>query len=299
MTFEQLRIFVEVARLEHVTRAAASLGLTQSAVSASIAALEARHSVKLFHRVGRRIELTEAGALFRGEAEAVLARAGAAELALADLGSIARGTVRVHASQTVASYWLPRHLVALRKAHPKVRVDLAIGNTAQVADAVEAGTADLGFVEGDVAFDDLVRRKVGSDRLVMLVGAGHAWSGKTAVAPGELASIAWVLREPGSGTRSEFEEALRQLGIAVEGLDVVMELPSNEAICRAVEAGAGATALSELAAEASLSSGRSRRVALALPERSFHALWHRDRYRTKAALALLELIGEAGRPGAS
>ena len=111
MTLEQLRVFVAVAERQHVTRAAASLNLTQSAVSAAIAALEARHGAKLFHRVGRGIELTEAGALFLVEARAVLTRATAAELVLAELGDLKRGTLAVQAIPTIASYWLPRHLV--------------------------------------------------------------------------------------------------------------------------------------------------------------------------------------------
>src|SRR3982074_3537060 len=114
MTLEQLRVFVAVAERQHVTRAAAVLNLAQSAVSAAIAALEARHGAKLFHRVGRGVELTEAGALFLVEARAVLARAEAAELVLSELGNLKRGSLAGHASQTIASYWLPRHLGPLR-----------------------------------------------------------------------------------------------------------------------------------------------------------------------------------------
>jgi DNA-binding transcriptional LysR family regulator len=122
MTLEQLRVFVAVAERQHMTRAAESLHLTQSAVSAAVAALEARHSAKLFHRVGRGIELTEAGALFLSEARAVLARAEAAEWVLSELGGLQRGTLSLHASQTIASYWLPWHLVAFRRAHPGIWV---------------------------------------------------------------------------------------------------------------------------------------------------------------------------------
>src|ERR1700738_1630812 len=143
MTLEQLRVFVAVAEREHVTRAAAALNLAQSAASAAIAALESRHGAKLFHRVGRGIELTEAGALFLVEARAVLARAQAAELILSELGSLKRGTLAVPASQTIASYWLPRHLVAFRRAYPSIDIRLTIGNTAQGAAALREGAADL------------------------------------------------------------------------------------------------------------------------------------------------------------
>ena len=136
MTLDQLRIFVAVAERQHVTRAAEALNLVQSAVSAAINALETRHAVKLFHRVGRGIELTEAGSVFLGEARAVLARAQAAELVLADLSGLRRGTLAIQASQTIASHWLPLHLVAFRAAYPDIVLRLGIGNTAEAAEAV-------------------------------------------------------------------------------------------------------------------------------------------------------------------
>ena len=85
MTLEQLRIFVAVAEREHVTAAARELSLTQSAVSNAIAALEERHDVHLFDRVGRGVVLNAVGRSFLPEARAVLARAQAAENALADM----------------------------------------------------------------------------------------------------------------------------------------------------------------------------------------------------------------------
>ncbi len=150
MTLEQLRIFVAVAGQQHVTQAARALNLAQSAASHAIAALKSRHRTKLFDRVGRRIELTEAGRAFLSEARAILAQVEHAELALNEFGRLERGTLSVQASQTIASYWLPRHLVTFRRAYPKIDIRLKAGNTAQVAAAVEAGAAELGFVEGAV-----------------------------------------------------------------------------------------------------------------------------------------------------
>ena len=94
MTLDQLRIFVAVAELEHVTQGARHLNLTQSATSAAIAALEARYATKLFDRVWRRIVLSQAGRLFLTEAKAVLGRASAAEKVLTDLAGLTRGSNR-------------------------------------------------------------------------------------------------------------------------------------------------------------------------------------------------------------
>jgi DNA-binding transcriptional LysR family regulator len=294
MTLEQLRIFVAVAEREHMTRAAEALNLTQSAVSAAIAALEARYATPLFHRVGRRIELTGAGRVFLTEAKAVLARAEAAELALSELAGLRRGRLAIQASQTIASYWLPRHLVAFRRAYPNLELRLTVGNTAQAARAVLDGVAELGFVEGAVDETLLASEPVASDRLVLVVGPDHPWIGWERIAPHDLTRTDWVLREPGSGTRSEFESALQRLGIGPHLLRVALELPSNEAVRAAVEAGAGATAISRMVVEPGLRSGTLSCAGFDLPERPFHVVRHRERYHTQAARALLAVIAENG-----
>ncbi len=290
MTLDQLRVFVAVAERQHVTRAARALNLAQSAASAAIAALEERYGTRLFHRVGRGIEMTEAGRVFLLEAKAVLARAAAAELALEELGGLRRGTLSLQASQTIASYWLPRHLVAFRRRHPGIEIRLAVGNTEQVARAVHDGAAELGFVEGAVEDPLLASTHVASDRMVVVVPAGHPRADEVRFPPRGLAELDWILREPGSGTRSEFEAALAEFGLAPGDLRVVLELPSNESVRAAVEAGAGAATLSELVVTASLRTGVLARLDVELPERAFHVLHHRERRVGRVGEALLAII---------
>jgi DNA-binding transcriptional LysR family regulator len=263
--------------------------------SAAVAALEARHGVPLFHRVGRRIELTDGGQVFLGEARAVLMRAAAAELALREVGGLKRGTLSVHASQTIASYWLPEHLVRFHQAYPAVEVRLAVGNTAQVAEAIHTGAAELGFVEGMVDDPTLMDEIIPGDRLMLVVGMSHPWARRRRIEPHELIDAEWVVRERGSGTRSEFEAALRLIGIKPKRLKIALELPSNEAVRSAVVAGAGVTAISELVVEALVRLGRMHRVNFELPARSFHVLRHRERYHGKAAQALLAIIAGVAR----
>ena len=290
MTLEQLRVFVAVAERQHVTRGAEALNMAQSAASASIAALEGRHGAKLFHRVGRGIELTEAGTLFLIEARAVLARTEAAELVLLELGGLKRGNLLVQASHTIANYWLPRHLVAFRRAHPGIDIHLTIGNTTRVAYAIHEGLAEIGFVEGAVADPALDIRTVARDQLIIVVGNGHPWTNGGAIEPAHLAESDWVLREPGSGTRSVFEAALKGLGIAPSSLNVVMDLPSNESVRAAVEAGMGATAISASVVASGIEAGLLHAVGPALPDRQFSVLRHTERYRSRAANALLAIM---------
>ncbi len=290
MTLEQLRLFVAVAECEHVTRAADMLHRTQSAVSAAIATLERGSGVTLFHRVGRRIQLTEEGRQFLGEARAVLAQADAAERALSDLAGLKRGTLSVMASQTIASYWLPQRLVAFRARHPHVTVKALIGNTAEVAAAVAEGTVEIGLVEGVIHDPVLEQTLVGRDRLTIVAHTRHPWVKKPPRVVADLLKENWVLREPGSGTRSAFEAALAEKGADPRQLKIALELPSNEAVRLAVREGAGVSALSELVAEAGLRFGALVPVKFALPERAFHALRHKERYLSKSGMAFMQLV---------
>ncbi len=297
MTLEQLRIFLEVAEREHVTRAAEALHLTQSAVSAAIAALEARHAVVLFNRVGRRIELTEAGRLFVPEARSVLERARSTEAMLADLGGATTGLLRIHASQTVASYWLPARLMRYHERFSRVDLRLTVGNTQSAGEAVLSGVADLAVVEGELDPAGLRLSKVAEDRLVLVVGNRHVWADGRRITPSALLETNWILREPGSGTRAAFEAHLRSLVIEPRELSVVLELPSNEAAMAAVEAGQAATVLSMRAAAAHVAAGRLHVADFDIPPRSFSTVHHGQRHVTRALAALLEMLAEGDDAG--
>jgi DNA-binding transcriptional LysR family regulator len=290
MTLEQLRIFVAVAEKQHVTRAANELNLTQSATSAAIAALEARYGIKLFDRVGRGIVLTRTGSDFLIEARAVLARAKDATQVLNDLAGLKRGSLSIAASQTVGNYWLPPRIQAFHAAHPGIELQLAISNTEQVARMVIEGSADLGFVEGEVEESVLAAKKIDGDCLILAVGTKHPWVTRTKISAKDLPTTPWVLRERGSGTRSMFEAALRQNGLKLSDLNIALELPSNEAVRSAVEAGDGATAVSDLMAAPSIAARTLHRVRFDLPRRSFYMLRHKERHVSRAEDALLKSL---------
>jgi DNA-binding transcriptional LysR family regulator len=290
MTLEQLRIFVAVAEKQHVTQAASELNLTQSATSAAIAALEARYDVKLFDRIGRGIALTQTGREFLIEARAVLARARAATQVLNDLAGLKRGSLSIAASQTVGNYWLPGRVQAFHSAHPGIDLSLTIANTEQVGQAVLQGSADLGFIEGEIDEPLLDARRIDGDSLIVVVGAKHPWVSRTKVSAKDLTTTDWVMREPGSGTRSMFETALRQSGLKLADLPVRLELPSNEAVRSAVEAGTAATAISDLVVAPSIVAKTLHRVKFELPRRSFYILRHKERHASRVEEALLKFI---------
>jgi len=288
MTLEQLRIFVAVAERQHVTRAAEALNITQSAVSAAIAALEARHDIRLFDRVGRGIVLNDVGRALLAEARVTLDHAAGLDHLLAGFRGLARGSVRLAASQTVGGYWLPRLLGDFRRLYPGIALSLDIANSERVAEQVASGEAELGFIEGVIDVPGLLRWPIAEDRL-LAVQAGAA---PAQVDADWIRSTQWVLREAGSGTRSTFEALLSTMAIDPAELKVALVLPSNEAVRSAVIAGAGAAVLSTVVVTTALSAGHLHALPLAIPPRRFFGLRHRERQPSRAAGAFLALFAD-------
>ncbi len=181
------------------------------------------------------------------------------------------------------------------KLYPEIEIHLAVGNTAQVAAAVESGAAELGFVEGAVSSDHFDSKVVARDQLIVVVAPDHPWTTRFAShAQGSDAGRMGAARA-GSGTRSAFEEALMQSGLKPSELRVELELPSNEAVRAAVEAGLGSDGHFRVRCSAEHRGGLLQQLRYRLPEREFHVLRHLERYQSRAADALLSMIKSASR----
>lgn len=290
MTLTQLRIFAAVAELGHVTRAAEKLRITQSAASAAISALEKQHGIKLFNRVGRAIELSEAGRIFLEHAHDVLERAKIAERTLDALGGGTIGQLEIAASQTIANYWLPRRLSAFHDFYPGINLNISIGNTRDVETLVDAGEADIGFVEGSIRSTKLKLDEVDHDQPVMVVQFKRwptlgKW--KRAI---DLTTVPWVVREPGSGTRGVLEKLAADAGLSWSDLNIVLELPSNEAVREAVVAGAGAAVLSRHVVATAIEAESLRALPLDVPPRSFMMVRRSQTQPSDAQAALISMV---------
>ena len=112
-TLDQLRVFLAVVEHMHFTRAAEALYMTQSSVSAAIQILEESYGTKLFHRINRRVEITDAGRLLHAEAQKVLDQMDLIERGLQELNNLQRGELKLGASLTTGNYWLPDKILFL------------------------------------------------------------------------------------------------------------------------------------------------------------------------------------------
>lgn len=117
----------------------------------------------------------------------------------------------------------------------------------------------------------------------------HAWAPTPPQSKADYSAARWVCRERGSGTRTAHEAVLQSLGLDDSVLGEALELPSNEAICSAVEAGAGVTVLSSFVVRRALGAGSLIAVDVELPSRRFYLLRHKERYLTQASAAFQKL----------
>jgi DNA-binding transcriptional LysR family regulator len=249
MTLEQLRIFLAVAEHLHFTRAAETLYITQPAVSAAIQSLETEYSVKLFHRVGRRVEIAEAGKLLFLEAQKILEQVAIAERNLRELNNLQQGELRLGASLTIGNYWLPDKISQFQQEYAGIRVNCTLANAEEIAEGTASGRFDLGLVSGEVKStlrDVLLQTAVGRDRLQIVVGQSHPWFHRPVIQVADLLITPWVLREAGSGAQQVFEQALQSWGVDRSQLNVMLVLSSSEMVKAVVERGIGAAAIPEL-----------------------------------------------------
>lgn len=289
MNLNQLRVFAAVAANQSITRAARQLTISQPAVSKQLAELEEALGVVLFDRLPRGMRLTEAGELLEQHVVRILAEEEAAEAGLAALRGLARGRLRVGASTTIGSYLAPSMLGELHRLHPTIKLELVIGNTTAIHDALVEHRLDVGLTEGFVGNEQLEAEVIGSDELVVIVSPTHALRRRAPLAAADLASAPYLTREVGSGSRDVVDAALAELGVTVKP---ELSLGSTEALKNAVAAGLGYAIVSRLAVELELRFGvlTVLEVAQLRIERPLHLVQLRGRTPSRAVTRFVELL---------
>lgn len=285
-SFRQLEVFLATAREESISRAAASLAMSQSAASSALADLERQFAIRLFDRVGKRLQINDLGLALWPRAEALLQQAQVLEQMLAGQQEISR--VRVGATLTIGNYLVVPLMARFMEQYPGARVSLEVDNTEHIVEAVRSFRLDVGLIEGDWQDPELLLTPWREDELVVFCAPEYPLAKAATLDDRQLREAVWILREKGSGTRQTFDRAMHGL---LPELHVLLELQHTEAIKRAVEAGLGIGCLSRVALEDAFA--RARFVPLAVPQRSFHRYFyfalHRQKYVSQSMQRWLSL----------
>lgn len=277
ITIKQIEVFVAIAKSGNMTQAANSLFLTQSACSMALSTLETQLGGILFDRYGKKLVLNERGRILFPKAANILAQlTELQDLMTGKREEILAGHITVGASTTIGNYVLPKIIGDFVVAHPRTKITLSIANTEQIIQKLLRFEIDIGMVEGNCCSDEIEVSSWQKDELIIVAPAKHFLAKKRKITYEHLQDAKWILREPGSGTRNKFEEAMNNQ------IHPFLEFSNTEAIKQAVLAGVGISCLSKIVVSDLLNTNQV--VELRLPSlkltRDFYIILRKDKYQT-------------------
>lgn len=292
MDISAFHSFLTLARLGHMTKAAAELHLTQPAVSAQLAKLEDEVGHKLFDRSPKGMVLTSAGELYLRHVEESLRWLDRGQEALDELAGMRRGSLAVGGGATATTYLLPKILGQFHARFPEIQMFIREQGTQGVIDAVWSGELDLGVVTlplgaSRVSTTEVSRLHVEpwtEDELVLLLPPGHPLSAQQSFGWEDLDGVPLVLFEAGSAVRALIDKHMTLAGLEV---NIVMELRSIESIKQMVAQGIGAAFVSRFALEPSLGGLPCKEGKIT---RELAIIWRTDRTMSHAASKFLEMM---------
>ena len=249
----QLEAFVSVVDNGGFGAASRVLHLSQAAVSERIANLENAIDMRLLDRHSREIRPTAIGRRFYVLARELLEHRNSIYLELAELAGVVRGILNIGASTIPGEYILPQLLPGFLSRHPSVVLNVQVSDSSVVMEQVRKGDVDFGLVGASPIDKQLRCEALWSDRMLLVVPAGHRFAKRSRVRPDELEKETFIMREQGSGSRKLMEEVLA--GHDIELLPVTITLGSTTAVKEAVIGGVGITLLSERAVRKEIDAG--------------------------------------------
>ena len=289
MADRRLQVFYTVARQLSFTKAADQLFMTQPAVTFQVKQLEEQFNTRLFERTHGRIALTPVGRLVMEYAERILALTEEMEARVADISGAIAGPLLLGASTTVAEFILPQILGEFKGAHPEVQARMMVANSETIVNRVADHTIDVGLIESPSYLPSLQNEVCCDDELVVICAPDHVLAKRSAVKAQELAAIPMVRREPGSGTREFTDNYFRGNGLALDDINLLMELGSPEAMKGVVETGIAIAIVSRATIAKELKLGTLVAIPLA-PRlmRTLSVVHPREKFRSRLLTTFVE-----------
>jgi DNA-binding transcriptional LysR family regulator len=263
MDLWQLKIFCKVVELKSFSRAGEAVHLSQPTVSSHIKELENHYNTQLVDRLAKNTVPTKAGELLYQYARRLLSLHHEADAAMAEFLGEIKGRLCIGGSTIPGTYLLPQLIGRFVGLYPEVRIALTMGDTAGILEIIASGDIELGVVGAKSHSSRLRQAALTTDESYLVVPAGHKWAARRRVDFNQLKKEPFIVREKGSGTLTDFEQKLRDIGHDLDDLRIVAEMGSTEAVRQAVKHGVGVSVLPTLAVEDDVSQGSLHRLAIA------------------------------------
>ncbi|MDI9776498.1 LysR family transcriptional regulator [Pseudomonas putida] len=287
MTPEQLITFATVAEHGNISHAGLALHLSQPAVSGQLKLLQEDFGEPLYQRAGRGVRLTAAGEQLLAHAQRLRDTFRQAQALCEAMRGLERGSLRIGASTTPASYLLPYLIADFHKRYPDVLVSTSHGNTAEIVAALDS--VDIALIEGPPGQDLPLGTQVTAwreDEIVAIVPSDHPLAEAEGHALASLGAYPLVLRESGSGVRQIVERAFARYGVAMR---VALEIAGVEGVKEAVRAGMGVGFVSAMSIRHEDGALRQVRIAPEPLVRRFSILLPHAATPSRAAARFMEL----------
>ena len=260
MNLKQLEAFVQVAEKKNFSRAAKAMFLTQPTVSAHISGLEKELNTRLLIRNTKDVELSEEGErLYEYAKQITLLTEQIVQEFCSEPDVEEQSTVTIAASTVPAQYLLPEILAKFRQKYPKEQFQILESDSTGVVEQVAARTVDIGLTGTELSKKHCEFLPFYEDDLIVITPNTEQFrrrkQGKEDTVLEWLRSEPLIMREEGSGTRKETMKILQQLGLRIEGLNVIASVENPETIKRSVSSGMGISVLSALSARDAVSNG--------------------------------------------
>ncbi len=279
ITLRQLKVFSAVAKHLSFTRAAEELHLTQPAVSMQVKQLEGQLEIPLFEQLGKKIYLTEAGEEVHHYSRTIAQQLDDMATALSNLKGLAHGKLRISVA-TTANYFAPHLLADFTRRFPGVNVILDVTNRQTLLRQLAENEVDMVIMGKPPVEMDLEAESFMENPLVLIAPPGHHLVGKQQIPLKQLEDEVFLLREPGSGTRSAMERFFAAHDITITAS---MEVSSDEAIKQSVQAGLDLSVMSQDAVEMELTLNRLKILDVAdFPIQRYWFVVHRKGKRLSA-----------------
>lgn len=284
MELYQLGYFIEIARQRSFTRAAGRLNMAQPALSQQMKNLEAELGTPLFHRGRKEVQLTAAGKAFLPRAEALLIQAEAARAIVSDVAHLRGGKLSIAAIPSVNACLLTEVIHRFNEQHHQVTLQLIEDSSERVADCVESGLADIGFLQLPASKSAFKTQLLITEPFVLLVSKSHALAGQKSVLLQQLSAESFIFYK--GRARDTALECCRKAGFEPH---IVCESGELGTVRALVAAGLGLAIVPRLAAGSLPASIRTVAIREPKMQRQIAAVWQKGSALSPAAAALLEL----------
>jgi len=241
MQYDALKTFVTLVEVKNFTKTAEILLMSQPSVSLHIKNLEKEFQTKLFERSPKYLKITPTGEMLYDSAIQMISLYEHTRQSIMDHHHAIKGELRIGASFTIGEYILPSLILELQKEHSKLQIQVTIGNTEEIVQAVRLFQVDIGLIEGQTNDKDLIVVPFMEDELFFVTSCSHPLANKQEITISDLQDQDWITREVGSGTREYLNHVIRSNGLKAKSF---LTISSNQGIKETLINGKGISLLS-------------------------------------------------------